>query len=89
MTIEFQSLIFYILATFNRNSEFSTESGIKYFILGAFSSALLLFGTSMLYSLTGLTHLNDLSKFFINDFINDFINYREIVVSLIFIHLSF
>ena len=38
--IEFQSLIFYILASFKRNSEFSTESGIKYFILGAFSSSL-------------------------------------------------
>nr|YP_009131074.1 NADH dehydrogenase subunit 2 [Asparagopsis taxiformis]AHX02410.1 NADH dehydrogenase subunit 2 [Asparagopsis taxiformis] len=66
ISIEFQSLIFYILATFKRTSEFSTEAGLKYFILGAFSSALLLFGSALLYSLTGLTNLGDFSKFFID-----------------------
>ena len=64
LSVEFQSLIFYILASFKRNSEFSTEAGLKYFVLGAFSSALLLFGSSILYGLTGLTNLNDFSKFF-------------------------
>nr|AHX02509.1 NADH dehydrogenase subunit 2 [Schimmelmannia schousboei] len=62
LAIEFQSLVFYILASFKRTSEFSTESGLKYFILGAFSSALLLFGSSILYGLTGLTNLGDFSK---------------------------
>jgi len=64
--IEFQSLIFYILASFKRNSEFSTEAGIKYFILGALSSGLLLFGFSILYNVTGLTNFNELHYFFLN-----------------------
>ena len=64
LTIEFQSLVFYILASFKRTSEFSTEAGLKYFVLGAFSSALLLFGSSIIYGLTGLTNLGDLCKFF-------------------------
>ena len=58
------SLTFYVLASVNRNSEFSTEAGLKYFILGAFSSSLLLFGFSLLYSFTGLTNLQDLLIFF-------------------------
>jgi proton-translocating NADH-quinone oxidoreductase chain N len=62
LSIEFQSLVFYILASFKRTSEFSTEAGLKYFILGAFSSSLLLFGSSLLYSLTGLTNFNDYLK---------------------------
>lgn len=64
LAIEFQSLIFYILASFKRTSEFSTEAGLKYFILGVFSSALLLFGLSILYTLTGLTNFYDYSKLF-------------------------
>jgi NADH:ubiquinone oxidoreductase subunit 2 (subunit N) len=64
LAIEFQSLIFYILASFKRTSEFSTEAGIKYFILGVFSSTLLLLGSTILYSLTGLTNFNDYSKLF-------------------------
>ena len=62
ISIEFQSLIFYILASLNRNSEFSTESGLKYFILGAFASAFLLCGSALVYHLTGLTNLNSLLK---------------------------
>nr|YP_009515566.1 NADH dehydrogenase subunit 2 [Kumanoa mahlacensis]AVK39519.1 NADH dehydrogenase subunit 2 [Kumanoa mahlacensis]UEQ11850.1 NADH dehydrogenase subunit 2 [Kumanoa mahlacensis] len=64
LSIECQSLILYILASFKRTSEFSTESGLKYFILGAFSSALLLFGSSILYGLTGLTGFDDYMKLF-------------------------
>jgi NADH-quinone oxidoreductase subunit N len=62
LSVEFQSLAFYILASFKRTSEFSTEAGLKYFILGAFSSALLLLGSSILYGLTGLTNFNDYLK---------------------------
>nr|YP_009316506.1 NADH dehydrogenase subunit 2 [Kappaphycus alvarezii]AOV83589.1 NADH dehydrogenase subunit 2 [Kappaphycus alvarezii] len=62
LCIELQSLIFYILASFKRTSEFSTEAGLKYFILGAFSSALLLLGISLIYGSTGLTNMGDLSK---------------------------
>lgn len=61
LAIEFQSIAFYILASFKRTSEFSTEAGLKYFVLGAFSSALLLLGISLLYGTTGLTNFGDLS----------------------------
>nr|WAX04124.1 NADH dehydrogenase subunit 2 [Polysiphonia sp.] len=64
LLIEFFSLIFYILASFNRISEFSTEAGLKYFILGAFASSFLLFGFSLLYNFIGVTNLNDLFIFF-------------------------
>jgi len=90
LTIEFQSLIFYILASFKRNSEFSTESGLKYFILGAFSSALLLIGCSLLYSITGLTNFNDLALFNIQiKLISDSYIYNLIFFSLNFIFISF
>lgn len=72
VNIEFLSLSFYILASMNRNSEFSTEAGLKYFILGAFASALLLFGFALMYSLTGLTNLQDLQIFFTGYNINYF-----------------
>ena len=59
--IEIQSLSFYILATFKIYNNFSTEAGLKYFILGAFSSGLLLFGSSLIYGFTGTTNFQDLS----------------------------
>ncbi|KAG5182291.1 hypothetical protein JKP88DRAFT_59362 [Tribonema minus] len=46
LSLELITLSFYILATFQRSSVFSTEAGLKYFLLGAISSALLLFGAS-------------------------------------------
>lgn len=66
ISLEFQSLVFYILASLNRTSEFSTEAGLKYFILGAFSSAFLLLGAALLYSLTGISNLGDFTKLFAN-----------------------
>lgn len=70
LTLELQALIFYILASFKRTSEFSTEAGLKYFVLGAFASALLLFGSSLIYGLTGISNLNDFSKLFTGFFID-------------------
>nr|YP_009511931.1 NADH dehydrogenase subunit 2 [Gracilariopsis mclachlanii]AXI97858.1 NADH dehydrogenase subunit 2 [Gracilariopsis mclachlanii] len=87
LTVEFQSLIFYILASIKRTSEFSTEAGLKYFILGAFSSAFLLFGSSIVYGLTGLTNLNDLSKFF-SGFLENEIS-LHLTIGFIFILVSF
>lgn len=62
LTVELQSLCFYVLAASKRNSEFSTEAGLKYFILGAFSSGILLFGCSMIYGFTGITNFGELAK---------------------------
>lgn len=64
LAIELQSLCFYVIAASKRNSEFSTEAGLKYFILGAFSSGILLFGCSMIYGFTGVTNLEELAKIF-------------------------
>ena len=43
---------------------FSTEAGLKYFLLGAFSSGILLFGCSLIYGFTGITNFSDLAKLF-------------------------
>nr|YP_011017765.1 NADH dehydrogenase subunit 2 [Polysiphonia morrowii]WQF69611.1 NADH dehydrogenase subunit 2 [Polysiphonia morrowii] len=90
VNIEFLSLSFYILASSNRNSEFSTEAGLKYFILGAFSSALLLFGFTLMYSFTGLTNLQDLLIFFTGYSLNlSFTLNQGIFISIFFILTSF
>jgi len=56
------SLSLYVIATFNRHSEFSNEAGLKYFVLGAFSSGLILFGSSLLYGFTGSTSFEDIKQ---------------------------
>lgn len=53
MGIELQSLALYVMAAFNRDSRRSTEAGLKYFVLGALSSGLLLYGASLIYGFTG------------------------------------
>nr|YP_006280921.1 NADH dehydrogenase subunit 2 [Spirodela polyrhiza]AFI54938.1 NADH dehydrogenase subunit 2 [Spirodela polyrhiza] len=62
LAIELQSLCFYVIAASKRKSEFSTEAGSKYLILGAFPSGILLFGCSMIYGSTGATHFDQLAK---------------------------
>ncbi len=54
--LELQSLSLYILASIDRDNLRSTESGIKYFVLSALSSGLLLYGCSLLYGFTGSTN---------------------------------
>nr|AHX02555.1 NADH dehydrogenase subunit 2 [Sebdenia flabellata] len=88
LLIEFQSLVFYILASFKRNSEFSTEAGLKYFVLGAFSSAFLLFGSSLIYSLTGLTSLGDISNFFSGVLIDDPLLFFSVLLGFTFILIA-
>jgi len=56
LSIELQSLCFYIVTNIKFYSNFSIEAGLKYFILGALSSGILLFGASILYGFTGLTN---------------------------------
>ena len=89
MSIELMSLSFYILAAYKRNSEFSGEAGLKYFILGAFSSGLLLFGTSMVYGFTGLTNFEELSKVLtgING-MSDAVSFNGILIGILFITVS-
>lgn len=84
LVIELQSLSFYVLASFKRSSEFSTEAGLKYFILGAFSSAFLLFGCSLIYGLTGITNLLDLNLLF-----SGFILEKSLLAPGVFLGLLF
>ena len=53
--LELQSLALYVLAAFRRDSLRSSEAGLKYFVLGALSSGMLLYGASMIYGFTGST----------------------------------
>jgi len=53
IAIEIQSLAFYVFASFQRNSEFSTEAGLKYFVFGALFSCFLLLGFSFVYLIFG------------------------------------
>jgi len=59
--LELQSLALYILASIDRDNLKSNESGIKYFILSALSSGLLLYGCSLLYGFTGSTNFEEIS----------------------------
>lgn len=61
LVIEMQSLAFYALACFKRNSAFSTEAGLKYFISGSFMSGIYLLGCSIIYSLVGTLTFNNLN----------------------------
>ena len=51
--LELQSLALYVVAAINRDSVRSTEAGLKYFVLGALSSGMLLYGASLIYGFTG------------------------------------
>jgi NADH-quinone oxidoreductase subunit N len=54
--LELQSLALYVIAAFNRDSARSAEAGLKYFVLGALSSGMLLYGASLVYGFTGSTN---------------------------------
>ena len=56
--LELQSLCLYILASFKRDDEKSTEAGLKYFVLSALASGLLLYGCSLIYGFTGSTNFD-------------------------------
>ena len=62
MGLELQSLALYVLATFNRDEIKSSEAGLKYFVLSALSSGLLLYGCSLIYGFTGSTNFNDIAS---------------------------
>ena len=59
--LELQSLCLYILASFKKNEEKSTEAGLKYFVLSALASGLLLYGCSLIYGFTGSTNFQIIS----------------------------
>jgi len=62
VALELQNLALYVVASFNRDSVRSSEAGLKYFVLGALSSGMLLYGASLIYGFTGTTAFADLTK---------------------------
>jgi len=59
--LELQSLALYVVAAFDRHSARSSEAGLKYFVLGALSSGMLLYGASLIYGFTGSTLFVDIA----------------------------
>ena len=64
MGLELQSLALYVVAAFQRDSLRSTEAGLKYFVLGALASGMLLYGCSLVYGFTGATRFEALAALF-------------------------
>ena len=65
--LELQSLSLYVVAAFRRDTVRSSEAGLKYFVLGALSSGMLLYGASMVYGFAGTTGFVELAEVFRND----------------------
>jgi NADH-quinone oxidoreductase subunit N len=89
IAIELQSLCFYVLTSMRKNYVYSIEAGLKYFIIGSFSSCVLLFGISFLYGFTGFLGFGDLSLFLNNIFYNDLFFLIGITFSILLISLGF
>ena len=62
--LELQSLAAYVLASYRRTDERSAEAGLKYFVLGALASGILLYGISLLYGFTGTTNFTGIAAAF-------------------------
>src|SRR3546814_1636392 len=62
--LELQSLAAYVLAAFHRGEVRSSEAGLKYFVLGALASGVLLYGVSLVYGFTGPTSFQDTQSAF-------------------------
>jgi NADH-quinone oxidoreductase subunit N len=83
--IELQSLSLYVLASLKKDSAFSTEAGLKYFILGALSSGLILFGCSLIYGFTATTNLSDISYLLFGITGTSGLNFGMIILGLCFV----
>jgi NADH-ubiquinone oxidoreductase chain 2 len=63
LSTELQSFAVYILPTLYKDSELATNAGLKYFLLGSLASCLILLGSGLIYTYTGLTHLESIYNF--------------------------
>ena len=84
VVLELQSLAFYLLAAFNWNSDYNVEAGLKYFVLGSFSSCLMLFGFSMVYFVCGTTNLETIKQLAVCSE-----NFNLLLMGVIFILVAF
>ena len=86
LIIEMQALSFYILACFKRNSSFSTEAGLKYFISGSFFSGIFLLGASFIFGVLGTLnfyHINLLLSIPISDSL--YLEHNILIVGILLI----
>ncbi|KAB2978137.1 MULTISPECIES: NADH-quinone oxidoreductase subunit N [unclassified Wolbachia] len=63
LAFELMSISLYVLASFNKDSAYSCEAGVKYFTLSALSSCIMLYGMSLLYGYTGQVNFSELGSF--------------------------
>jgi NADH-quinone oxidoreductase subunit N len=84
--LELMALSTYVLAGFNRHDIKSNEAALKYFLLGAFSSAFLLYGISIVYGLTGTTDLRAIAAFISA---RDLTDNSSLLLSVIFLTVAF
>jgi NADH-quinone oxidoreductase subunit N len=62
IALELMAVTFYVLVAFTKRQKRSNEAGMKYFLLGAFSSGILIYGMSLLYGVTGSTNLGEIGQ---------------------------
>jgi len=62
IALELMAVTFYVLVAFTKRQKRSNEAGMKYFLLGAFSSGILIYGMSLLYGVAGSTNLGDIGR---------------------------
>ncbi|NJD55775.1 MAG: NADH-quinone oxidoreductase subunit N [Nitrospirae bacterium] len=84
--LELMALSTYVLAGFIRYDMRSNEAAIKYLLLGAFASAILLYGTSMIYGLTGTTNLKGIAAYIMN---NNIAGNPVLMLSMVFFAVAF
>lgn len=65
LAIELQGLSFYLLSSFKKNSNYSVESGVKYFIIGSFSTIIFLLGVNLIYGVSGSISIFDFKDLFV------------------------
>jgi len=86
LALEMSSLSLYVLAAFDRDHAKSSEAGLKYFVLGALASGMLLFGISLVYGFAGTTNFSALSTLFTGS--HDVVS-RGVIVGLILVIIGF
>jgi NADH-quinone oxidoreductase subunit N len=87
LAIELQSLSLYVIAAFQKDSARSAEAGLKYFVLGALSSGLMLYGISLIYGFVGSTNFNTLAESF--KILTNELPPPGVVIGLVFIVAGF
>lgn len=84
--LELQSILISILISLKKDNRYSIEASIKYFILGSFSSLILLYGFSIIYGSTGLLSLHEMNVLFeCFEQINNYLVFISIKLSSVFI----